>query len=269
MNVKSVLDSYGLKPNTNWDQHFLQEEAILEQEVEAAEITAEDTVLQIGAGPGALTEKLLEKAQKVIAVEKDRRLAEVVRKELGDDDNLQVIADDYRQADIPEFDKCVSNIPYSLSSEITEFLGRKRKLSVISYQLEFANKITAQPGASNYSKTTVTTNYYFIPVFLREIPKASFYPRPEVDSALVKLYPRKDQFGIEDEQLFFQVTKALFLHQRKKVRNSFYDSRHLFDLGKERAKELRDQLPHCQERVVNLDLRKIADIAQAVKGRKD
>lgn len=261
--IEKLLQKHGVSPNTEMDQHFLDSEEVLEKEIEEADMGEEDVVLEIGAGLGNLTEKLSEKAGKVIAVEKDSRLAEILREKFKDS-NVEIVEGDFLkiQEELPDFDKCVSNPPYNLSSDIVETLGEKGKLSVLLLQKDFAKKLVAKPGSSSYVFFTVLTNFYFIPVYIRDVPSRSFVPEPEVDSALVKLFPRKTRFGVEDDEFFLKVVKSLFTHRRKKVRNAVVDSRHILGASKEKLKEIRDSVPHSEERPVNLDIKKIADICK-------
>lgn len=265
--LKELLKSYNLYLHKEKGQSFLVDDGLLEKEVKEAEISQDDIVLEIGAGIGTLTKKIAEKAGKVYAVENDRDLVFALKQELNDFENVEIIDQDILETELPEFDKSVSNIPYYLSSEIIELLGEKGNLSVITLQREFAERLVAKPGSSDYSRISVMANYFFLPVMLQEVSRESFFPRPEVDSALVKLFPREKKFGIEDRDFFFKVVKALFIHKNKKVRTSFYDSRHFFDLSKEEAKELRDELPESEERTINLNLKKMAEISKFLKKR--
>lgn len=263
--IREKLKKYNLYLDENKGQSFLDNPRILEKEVEEAEIEDNDVILEIGAGIGNLTKKLAEKAKKVYAIEKDEDLVYALKKELEDFDNVEIIEGDALEIEFPEFDKCVSNIPYSISSEIIEKLTNYGNLSVLTLQKEFAKRLVAEPGSDNYSRITILSRFYFLPVIVEEISRENFFPEPEVDSALVKFYPRDESFGVEDEEFFFKAVKALFIHKGKKVRNAFYNSRHFFDLDKEKAKELRDKLPHSEERVFNLEIRKLCELSKKLK----
>jgi len=259
--IQQLLDKYRFQPDEHRDQHFLNSERILQEAVDQAEIENGDVVLEIGAGMGILTHKLAEQAQNVYAVENDEKLIKILRNEFENHNNVEIIHGDIMSVEWPEYDKCVSNPPYHLSSELVEMLGERQKLSVLSFQQEFAERLVAEPGSSDYSRLTVMANYYFIPVYLQDIPSSAFYPPPDVDSALVKLFPRPNKFGIEDKDRFFRIVKALFIHRRKKVRNAFVDSRHIFEIEKDTAKQLRDKLPYSEERVINLHVKQLAELA--------
>ncbi len=259
--IRETLKKHGIKPDKDLDQHFLLSQKILKREVDEAEITSEDVVLEIGGGIGNLTEKLAGKAKKVITVEKDRKLVKFLRKKFKDCD-VEVVEGDFidKKAELNEFTKCVSNPPYHISSEIVEFLGKKNILSVLLFQKEFVDKLVAGPGSGSYGFFTVLTNFYFIPVFLEEVPRSSFFPSPEVDSALVKLFPRKTRFGIKNDEDFLKTARALFTTKRKKVRNSLVDSRHILGVSKKEIKDIRDEVPHSDKRVLKLSIKQISDI---------
>ncbi len=258
--INKVLKKYNLIPKKSRDQYFLKNPEILRFECEQAEISEKDVVLEIGAGIGNLTKEISQRAKKVYAVEKDRKLVGILKEQLKDFHNIEIIQNDILKIDLPDFDKCVSNIPYSLSSKITEILAKKDKLSVICYQKDFAQRLIAQPGEKNYSRISVLSNFYFTPVFLREIPREEFFPEPEVDSAIIKFFPKSREYKV-DENLFFKVVKALFIHKNKKVKNSFYNSRHFFDLNKGKANEIAENLPYKDKKVITLSIEQLIKIS--------
>jgi len=129
-------------------------------------------------------------------------------------------------------------------------------------QQQFADRLTAEPGEDGYSRLTVLARYYFIPVVQQTISAEYFYPKPEIDSALVKLFPNEQRHGIENTDQFFTVTRALFTHKRKKVRNAVVDARNILAVEKDDIKPLRDAVPHSEQRVINLDIPAIHEISQ-------
>jgi 16S rRNA (adenine1518-N6/adenine1519-N6)-dimethyltransferase len=257
--IKELLREYDLEPDTFQGQHFLDAERILEQEVDEAEVDDTDTVLEVGTGLGTLTKKIAERAGTVYTVEKDKRIVRKLRDILQGYDNIELVQGDVLDIELPAFDTCVSNPPYHISSELIELLGENKALSVLTLQQAFAQRLVAAPGSGDYSRLTVMTNYHFIPVYIQDISADYFYPRPDVDSALVKLYPREKQFGIDDSERFFTLVAALFTNKRKKTRNAFVDGRHILDIDKDHAKGLRDDLPHSEERVINLEMKQLAE----------
>ncbi len=257
MNVRQELQELGVQPVQG--QNFLTSENVVTALVEAGEVEGCD-VLEIGAGLGVITEQLEKKAEKVYAVERDTTLAAHLKGKFEDSD-VEVVEKDILDYNFPDVDRCVSNLPFQISSDILEILGEKQVQSSLILQKELAEKIVAEPGSSNYGKTSIMVNYYFIPVKLRDVSSRNYYPSPEVDTSIVKLYPNSERHGVEDEGAFFQTVNALFTHKRKKVRNAFVDSRHILEIDKDEAKEIRDEIPHSEERVTNLEVKELAEIA--------
>ncbi len=200
-------------------QHFMVDERILKREVEYAGVNDNDVVLEIGPGTGNLTKYLVERAKKVYAIEKDRTLARLIEDEFPE---VEVIVGDAMDMDWPEFDKMVSNIPYEISSPLTfKLLEHEFKMAVITYQLEFAERLVAYAGDWAYSRLSVMAYYRAEMEMLERVPKSAFRPRPKVDSAIVRIIPRKEPpFHVEDEKLFEEVVRVLFSARRKTVRSA-------------------------------------------------
>jgi 16S rRNA (adenine1518-N6/adenine1519-N6)-dimethyltransferase len=263
METVKTLRKLGIKPVKG--QNFLTSEVIVEALVEAGEVEDQE-VLEIGAGTGAITQKLSEKAEKVYAVENNSVLSKHLREEF-ESSNVEVFEQDILEHDFGEVDRCVSNIPFHLSSEILEKLGKEQIQSALIIQDDLADRIVAEPGESDYGRLTVMINYYFIPVKLRTVPSSSFEPAPDVQAAIVKLYPNEERHGVENEDFFFKIVRALFTHKRKKVRNAFVDARHILEISKDEAKEIRDDLPHSEKRVNQLEIIELKEIAEFLTGR--
>ena len=202
-------------------QHFLINPLIAQREVEYAQIDPDDVVLEIGPGKGVLTQILAEKARQVVAIEFDDRLVSYLNSVLPE--NVMVVHADavrFDFSEIPRFTKVVSNLPYQISSPITfKLLKYQFVKAVLIYQKEFADRMVARCGDSGYSRLSVGV-YYKSHCIIREIlPPTCFYPRPLVDSAIVEMIPRKTPpFSVKDEQFFFEVTRVLFNHRRKKIK---------------------------------------------------
>ena len=256
MNPEQELRDLGLKPGKG--QNFLNSEHIIEALVESGEIEGENT-LEIGGGLGAITDKLQEKTDDLTVVEIDSGLAQHLKKEFP---SVNVEEDDVLERDLSTFERCVSNIPFEISSDIIKKLGENQVQSSLIVQEALADKIVLDPGDPDYGYFSMIVNYYFVPVKLRTIKSYNFYPTPEVDAAIIKLYPNKDRHEIEDEENFLHVSKALFTHKRKKLRNALVDSRNILGLEKDELKEIRDEAPYSEKRVIELDVKKMAEVAE-------
>ena len=267
---RELLEKHGLQPKKELGQNFLSDSKVLEKEVETCEVGPEDTVLEIGGGTGNLTQKILDKSDKVVCIEPDERLVKVLKNRFEEEisqGRLQVLEDTFSNVkdSLKGVDKCVSNPPYYISQEVIEYLGSKGILSVLILQKEFVDKVVAKPGSTEYTFFSLLTNYYFIPVFVEKVGKHKFNPSPKIDSAIIKLFPRKKKFGVKDDEWMLKVGKVLFNNKMKKVRNSLVDGRHILEVSKDKIKGLRDEVPYSNERVVNLDVKKVADISKTLR----
>jgi 16S rRNA (adenine1518-N6/adenine1519-N6)-dimethyltransferase len=253
MNPETKLRQLGLRPDKG--QNFLTHKPTVKALVEAGEI--QGSVLEIGGGLGTITDELEERTSDLTVIENEALLAEYLKKEFPD---IEVIEGDILEEDISEFDRCVSNIPFQLSSEIIEKLGENQIQSALIVQEDLADKIVADPGEKSHGFFTVKSQYYFLPVKLRTIPSTSFYPEPEVDAAIIKLYPNKNRHDITDEKEFFSVVKSLHTHGKRKLRNAFVDARNMLGIEKSQAKGLRDDLPHKDKRVRELGISELKEV---------
>ncbi|HDM67079.1 MAG TPA: ribosomal RNA small subunit methyltransferase A [Thermoplasmatales archaeon] len=204
-------------------QHFLRDPIVAEREVEYAEVSKEDVVLEIGPGWGILTKKLAEHAKKVIAIEIDDLLVSHLKVMMPS--NVTVIKGDAVEIDfstIPPFNKIVSNIPFRISSPITfKLIKQGFDKAVLMYQKEFAERMIAKPGDENYSRLSVAVYYKTYAKILEKVPRGCFTPPPRVDCCLVELIPReKPPFEVVNEEFFFNLTRELFNHRRKKIRQT-------------------------------------------------
>ncbi|MCD6455411.1 MAG: ribosomal RNA small subunit methyltransferase A [Methanophagales archaeon] len=207
-------------------QYFLIDDAVVARLVEYAGVERGDVVLEIGAGGGSITEKLANKAKKVYAVEKDKELCETLRaqyenKKSKAEVKVKVIEGDIMKIELPEFDKVVANIPFSLSSPITYKLllhSAGFGLAVLLYQKEFAQKMIAKPGSSLYGRLSVITQALADTEILELVHRDAFYPSPPVKTAMVRL---KKKGAIANKEAFFAFVTTAFEHRRKKMKNIF------------------------------------------------
>lgn len=256
--IRQTLRELGIKPVEG--QNFLNSEQVVEALVKAGEIKNTE-VLEIGAGTGKITKKLAIKAQKVYALEKDTTISQFLQRKFKENSNVEIIDGDILEYEIPEeIERCVSNPPFQYSSEIIEKLGKKQIQSSLILQEELADKLVAEPGQSEYGYFSIKSQYYFVPVKLQKIDSKHYYPEPEVNTAIVKLYPNKERHGVHNEEEFFQLAKSLFTHKRKKTRNALVDARNILNRNKNELKNVRDELPYSEERVINLSVKQINNL---------
>ncbi len=217
-----------MNPKKSLGQHWLDDDGVLAEIVEFAELSAEDTVLEIGPGTGTLTKKLLASGAKVVAIEKDEALAA----KLPPADNLEIVTGDILTHDLsqlPKGYKVVANIPYYLTSNLLRILSESANppaKMVLLVQKEVAERIAAEPG--QMSVLAVSIQLYYKPKLGVVVPAELFRPPPKIDSRVIILdrHP-KPLFVDLDSLKFFQVIKAGFSARRKKLRSSLSGGLHL------------------------------------------
>lgn len=221
----------GVRGDPDRDQHFLIDDRVLDRIAEyGAEIlTNGGTVLEIGPGPGSLTDRLLRITDRVVAVELDARLASFLSAEFDAaiaDGRLEVVHGDALEVDLPAFDAVVANLPYSAASEIIFRLLPAGKPLIVMVQREFAERIIAEPGTAAYGRLSVTTWWFARGSILEVVPPTAFDPAPPVESAVVRLTPRPPPAEV-DQTVFQAVVRAIFTQRRKTLRNAIRNTTHI------------------------------------------
>jgi 16S rRNA (adenine1518-N6/adenine1519-N6)-dimethyltransferase len=250
----SIFERYSLRPRKKLSQSFLVDERIIQKEVEYAEPDGKE-VLEIGAGVGFLTRALAERAGKVIAVEKDARLVKLLRDSLPK--SVEIIEADFLKYEIKRAQVIVSNVPYSISSPLTfKIADMDFERAVLCFQEEFARRMVAKPGTSDYSRLSVMSQLSFELQLLQKIPRNCFLPVPKVDSAIILLKPKKEK---PDETLK-KLVNILFQHRNKTLRSSLLSSSRNLKISKRVLMQLADKLPFKNRRVVSLTQDEILEL---------
>ncbi len=227
LNARAILRRYGIRPNPRLGQNFLIDSGALAKVVAAAELTGDETVLEVGAGLGALTRRLASEARQVIAVEFDRRLFPILEQMVSNLENVQLIAGDILSLDLETLIgeqpyRVVANIPYNITSILIRRLmesPRPAERVVLTVQREVAQRIVAKPGAMNL--LAISVQLYGEPHVVARIPARAFYPKPKVDSAVLRvdIHPEPRVSRLLIPQLF-RLARAGFNQKRKQLRNS-------------------------------------------------
>ncbi len=220
--IRSLLRKYSVTPDKNLGQSFLVNPVIARKIVESANLDSDTVVLEIGGGLGMLSEKLAEHAGRVYIVEIDKRLVLALREILSEYSNVDIIQGDALTVDLPEVDRVVSNLPYSISSPITFRLLEEAKFqfAVLMYQSEFAQRLVAKPGSSNYSRLSVDVQYAARIQEIMHVPATDFYPVPVVDSMVVRVELRKDGPFAKDKRILFWLVHGIFSYPNKVLRKA-------------------------------------------------
>ncbi|MDR2866569.1 MAG: 16S rRNA (adenine(1518)-N(6)/adenine(1519)-N(6))-dimethyltransferase RsmA [Methanomassiliicoccaceae archaeon] len=214
-----LISEHNIRPKKSKGQNFLTDDRVASRHVGFAHIAQNDRVLEVGPGFGILTERLLDACDDVTVIEIDDKLADYISGRFGD--RVKLIRGDALNVAFPEFDRFVSNLPYSISTPmIFKLLEHSFKKAVVMVQKEFAERMVASRGEVDYSRLTVNMYYRAECRILETVPASRFDPRPKVDSALVEIVPRPAPFSVKEERMFFRVVDAGFLHRRKKIRSA-------------------------------------------------
>ncbi|MBR5503142.1 MAG: 16S ribosomal RNA methyltransferase A [Methanobrevibacter sp.] len=273
--TKKILQENDIKLNKNLGQNYLIDDFKRKKIINYGKLSKEDTVLEIGPGIGTLTIELAKRAKKVIAIEQDTTIFNILKKRLEKEKitNVELINGDAVKVDFPEFNKIVSNLPYQISSPISfKFLKYDFDLAILMYQKEFADRMNGKVGTKEYSRLSAMLYFKADIRFLTKVSPESFIPSPKVDSAVIELKPKNitsieidgEEFRIDDDaySIYSKVVKALFQHRNKKARNALIDSRHIIGFkDKKELKSILNKLEDNNPRVKDLLLERTVNLA--------
>jgi len=220
-----LLRTHHLRFSKRLGQHYLIDPILTRRLVESCGLTGGETVIEIGAGLGALTDLLAAEAKRVIAVEVDRKVCELLRRRVAHLANVQVVCQDVLSFPWDRYPDSVvvGAIPYSITSPILVMLGERPvriRSCWLGLQREVAQRLLAHPGTKAYGRLTVLVQYRFAVEKIMAMPRAAFFPKPRVDSVWLRLTPSPSRrLGVGDETVFFDVVRAAFSQRRKTLLN--------------------------------------------------
>lgn len=221
--TKLIMQKYKITPNKNLGQNFLIDEEALNKI--ASNLSKDDTVIEIGPGLGTLTALLVERAKKVIVVEIDKRMIEILKDRFKLYENIEIINEDILKLDIDTVApkaKVVANLPYYITTQIiTKIIKSPIKDITILIQKEVAERICALPGSKQAGAITYFINYYANSTIVDTVSKESFIPNPKVESAIVRIEKLNNpRVKVDNEEIFFKLIKENFTKRRKNILNS-------------------------------------------------
>jgi 16S rRNA (adenine1518-N6/adenine1519-N6)-dimethyltransferase len=231
--AKQALAQQNIQPTKGLGQNFLIDGNAIHKLIGSAQIEADDTVLEIGPGTGILTLQLAKIAKHVIAIEKDARMVELLQKTFAHSKNVQIIHGDALKTNYTRYNiqdtkyKVVANLPYYITAPIIrKFLEEDRQPKSLTFiiQKEVARRICAKPP--KMSLLAVSVQFYATPKIVSTLKKDLFWPRPNVDAAIIHIVPSQEKSAVDPKQ-FFRVVKAGFLHPRKQLLNNLSSGLHL------------------------------------------
>lgn len=234
--TKKIVEKYGFSFKKNFGQNFLVDERVLGKIVSSAEISKDDVVIEVGPGIGTLTQALAKEAYKVVAVEIDTTLVPILGELLSDFDNIEIINEDILKVDVNAIAekypdkkiKMVANLPYYITTPIIMNV-LENHISVesitVMIQKEVAYRMKAQPSTKDYGSLSLAVQYYCEPYLVANVPQNCFMPRPNVDSAVIKLTVMdKPKVQVNNEKFMFEFIKAAFSQRRKTLVNCIFSS---------------------------------------------
>lgn len=239
--TKFIMNKYNITASKSLGQNFLIDEEVVSGIVDNAEISKDDLIIEIGPGLGTLTSRLLEKAGKVVCIELDKRMVNIITDRFSLYDNFEVINEDVLKVDLKKLikenlekhdlktAKVVANLPYYITTPIVMKLLEDRlglQSITVMVQKEVAERLVEKPGGKECGAITYSINYFADSKIVIQVPNTSFVPAPEVNSAVIKLTLLKEpRVKVKNEEILFKVIKASFMQKRKTLVNSLYNGK--------------------------------------------
>ena len=242
--LRSILEKHGFHFKKQFGQNFISDTNLLRSIVEASGITKDTTVVEIGCGAGTLTRALAEAAKKVYAFDIDRDLQPVLAETLAGLDNVEVIFRDFNKLDLKEFEKdieeytVVANLPYYITTPlVTKLLEESDKVQGLSImvQEEVAERFCAKEDTAEYGSITAAIALKGSAKIVKRVSRNLFYPRPNVDSAVVKITFERGRVAVKSEKAYRTTVKCAFLNRRKTLENNLVN---FFGIPRDLAKEI-------------------------------
>jgi 16S rRNA (adenine1518-N6/adenine1519-N6)-dimethyltransferase len=230
--VRDALAARGLAPRKRFGQNFLIREDLAARIVDHCRLESDDVAIEIGPGAGALTPRIASRVRALVAIERDAGLAQLLREELADTPHLEILEGDFLEQDLAAIARAhgaerlvvVGNIPYNITTPILERLFEQRAVlrsAVLLVQREYAERLAAAPATPEYGSLTLFARYHALLEPLMEIRASAFWPRPEVDSMLVRFHFReRPPVETPSEALLFRIIRGSFQMRRKQLANT-------------------------------------------------
>ena len=277
--TKFIMNKYHIKANKSLGQNFLIDEEVIKKIVDSSKIEKDDLVIEIGPGLGTLTKYLLEKAQKVICIELDKKMVKILNDRFSLYNNFEILNQDVLKVDLKNIIenekknngvknvKVVANLPYYITTPIImKLLEEELDLESITVmvQKEVADRLIAIPSKKETGAITYTVYYYAEAENIVEVPNNSFIPEPEVNSKVIKLNIRKEpKVKIEKKEVMFRIVKCAFMQRRKTLLNALVNTK-VFINKEEGIKILNKLGLNPNIRAENLKLEDYANIANYI-----
>lgn len=234
--TKFIMDKYHITANKNLGQNFLIDDDTVSGIVDAANVSKDDLIIEIGPGLGTLTKELLDRAGKVICIELDKRMIEILNDRFSMYDNFKILNDDVLKVNLKELieeekvktTKIVANLPYYITTPIIMKLLEERldiETITVMIQKEVADRLVTAPGTGDTGAITYAIRYYTNPKRVLEVLNTAFIPEPKVNSTVINLEVLKEpKVAVKSEEKLFEVIKTAFMQKRKTLLNALANS---------------------------------------------
>ena len=239
--TKFIMGKYNIRANKSLGQNFLIDENVVEKIIDGSDVNNNDLIIEIGPGLGTLTKFLLEKANKVISIELDKKMIKILEDRFSLYDNFQLLHGDILKVDLSSIIrkekensnikqvKIVANLPYYITTPIImKLLEEELDLNSITVmvQKEVADRLISNPGEKDAGAITYSVYYYATSESILEVPKNSFIPEPEVTSKVIKLILRKTPpVSVKNKEVMFRIIKSSFIQRRKTLLNALTNTK--------------------------------------------
>lgn len=274
--TKFILDKYHITANKNLGQNFLIDDEAVTGIIDAAKVSKEDLIIEIGPGLGTLTKELLEKAGKVICIELDKRMMEILEDRFSMYTNFKVINEDVLKVNLKDLiqqekiktAKIVANLPYYITTPIIMKLLEDRldiETITVMIQKEVADRLVTEPGTGDTGAITYAIHYYTEPKRVLEVPNTAFIPAPKVNSSVIQLEILKTpSVKVENEEELFKLIKIAFMQKRKTLINALANSKK-YGNKEQIEKVLRELKIDLQIRAEKLTLEQFAELSNLIE----
>ncbi len=224
--TKLILNKLEINPNKKFGQNFLIDKNIVKKIISVSEITQNDVILEIGTGLGALTEDIANLAKKVYGIEIDHRLSSYLKDKLSIYNNIEIIHGDVLEIEIPEHNKVISNIPYTITGPLIDkiFFNTSIPVGILIIEKSIANRMFLSGKYKDYSRISIGINAFMKTVLKSEISNNSFYPIPKIALSLIKIVPRENlnPFLSDDDSIkfFLKFIAGIMPYKNKNIVNA-------------------------------------------------
>ena len=274
--TKFILDKYHITANKNLGQNFLIDDEAVTGIIDAAKVSKDNLIIEIGPGLGTLTKELLEKAGKVICIELDKRMMEILEDRFSMYTNFKVINEDVLKVNLKDLiqqekiktAKIVANLPYYITTPIIMKLLEDRldiETITVMIQKEVADRLVTEPGTGDTGAITYAIHYYTEPKRVLEVPNTAFIPAPKVNSSVIQLEILKTpSVKVENEEELFKLIKIAFMQKRKTLINALANSKK-YGNKEQIEKVLRELKIDLQIRAEKLTLEQFAELSNLIE----